>query len=195
MAPRITLVCHATTRDLRAATFGGDASLDEVGLGSAQKLIGALGRVDRCWTSPAARARETAAALGLDPAVDDRLRDCDFGRWTGLKFGQVVLKEPRKLIGWMKDPSGAPHGGETIPEVMARATAWLREREREKGHTVAVTHAAVIRALIVQVIEARLNSFWRIDGVPRSMTDLRTNGRRWVLRAISPAPPSAPAGC
>jgi broad specificity phosphatase PhoE len=186
MAPRITLVCHATTRDLRAATFGGDAPLDEVGRTSAERLNGALGQVDRCWTSPALRARETAAAFGLDATVDDRLRDCDFGRWTGLKFGQVVLKEPRKLVRWMKDPSAAPHGGESIPEVMARATAWMREPERAKGHTVAITHAAVIRAMIVHVIEAQLQSFWRIDVTPLSFTDLRTNGRRWVLRSIAP---------
>ena len=190
MAPRITLVCHATTRDLRAATFGGDASVDEAGLAAAEQLNGVLGRVDQCWSSPALRARETAAALGLTPMVDDRLRDCDFGRWTGLRFQQVLLREPRKLVRWMKNPAAAPHGGESIPEVMARASAWMHEPERHKGHTVAVTHAAVIRAIIVQVIEAQLPSFWRIDVVPLSMTDLRTNGRRWVLRSISPAPPS-----
>jgi broad specificity phosphatase PhoE len=190
MAPRITLVCHATTRELRAATFGGDASLDEAGRATAQRLNGALGRVDRCWTSPALRARETATALGLDPAVDERLRDCDFGRWSGLRFQQVLLKEPRKLVRWMKDPAAAPHGGEAIPDVMARATAWLSERERDKGHTVAITHAAVVRALIVHVIRAELRSFWRIDVTPLSFTDLRTNGRRWVLRSISPGAPA-----
>jgi hypothetical protein len=35
-------------------------------------------------------------------------------------------------------------------------------------------------------IQAQLPSFWRIDIVPLGMVDLRTNGRRWVLRSIGP---------
>ena len=186
MTPRITLICHATTRALRAATFGGDDGLDDIGRTKAERLAGSLGQVDRAWSSPALRARETAQALGLTPILDERLRDCDFGRWSGLKFQQVLLKEPRKLVSWIRNPASAPHGGEPIPQVLARVADWMAERTREKGHTVAVTHAAVVRAAIVHVIEAELGSFWRIDVTPLSQTDLRTNGRRWVLRAILP---------
>jgi broad specificity phosphatase PhoE len=186
MVARITLVSHASTRDLRAATFGGDDGLDDIGRTQAERLVGSLGRVDQCWSSPALRARQTAEALGLTPQVDERLSECDFGRWSGLKFQQVLLREPRKLVSWMKNPASAPHGGETIPQVLARVTDWLREPDRQKGHTVAVTHASVIRAAIVYVIEAELRSFWRIDVSPLSKTDLRTNGRRWVLRSTGP---------
>ncbi|HTU47945.1 MAG TPA: histidine phosphatase family protein [Bryobacteraceae bacterium] len=183
---RITLVCHATTQALRRATFGGDDSLDELGKAKAARLAGSLGRVDHCWSSPALRARETAAAMGLTALVDERLRECDFGRWTGLRFQQLLFKEPRKLVSWIKDPGSAPHGGESIPQVLARVASWIEERGRAQGHTVAVTHASVIRAAIIHVIHAQLPSFWRIDVVPLSQTDLRTNGRRWVLRSMGP---------
>jgi len=132
------------------------------------------------------RARETAEALGLTAEVDDRLRDCDFGRWSGLRFQQVLLREPRKLVSWIRKPESAPHGGETIPTVLKRVAAWMSERGGEQGHMVAVTHPAVIRAAIVHVIQAQLPSFWRIDVLPLSQTDLRTNGRRWVLRSMGP---------
>ena len=187
---RITLVCHATTQALRTVTFGGDDSLDDIGKAKAGRLAGSLGRVDHCWSSPALRARETAAAMGLAPLVDERLRECDFGRWTGLRFQQLLFKEPRKLVSWIRDPSSAPHGGESIPQVLARVAAWIAERGRDPGHTVAFTHASVIRAAIVHVIQAQLPSFWRIDVVPLSQTDLRTNGRRWVLRSMGPIVPS-----
>jgi broad specificity phosphatase PhoE len=186
MTPRITLICHATTRALRAVTFGGDDALDATGKAKAERLVGSLGRVDHCWTSPALRARETAAALGLTPVVDERLRDCDYGRWTGLRFQQVLLREPRKLVAWIRKPEHAPHGGETIPQLMQRVAAWMAERGRDPGRTVAVTHAAVIRAAIVHGIQAQLPSFWRIDVLPLSQTELRTNGRRWVLRSLGP---------
>jgi broad specificity phosphatase PhoE len=186
MAPRVTLICHATTRALRAATFGGDDPIDDVGRAKAERLKGTLRRFDQCLTSPALRARQTAETLGLTATVDERLRDCDFGRWTGLKFSQVIVREPRKLMSWMSNPSSAPHGGEPIPQVMERVAAWLSEPGRDKVHTVAITHAAVIRAAIVFVIQAQLQSFWRIDVTPLSLTDLRTNGRRWVLRSTGP---------
>lgn len=183
---RITLVCHASTKALTTVTFGGDDPLDPAGKAQAARLVGSLGRVDHCWSSPALRARETATALGLEAGVDERLRECDFGRWTGLRFQQLLFKEPRKLLTWIKKPASAPHGGETIPQVLERVADWIAERGRDPGHTVAVTHASVIRAAIVHVLEAQLPSFWRIDVVPLSQTDLRSNGRRWVLRSMGP---------
>src|SRR3954451_22402262 len=110
--PRVTLVAHATTKALRVATFGGDDGIDDVGRRKAEAVAGSLGKVDRVYISPALRARETAAALGLENAiVDERLRETDFGKWTGLKFGQVLLRQPRALYKWIKDPAKAPHGG------------------------------------------------------------------------------------
>jgi broad specificity phosphatase PhoE len=186
VSTRISLICHATTRALRVATFGGDDALDDVGKAKAERLAGSLGRVDHCWSSPALRARQTAAAFGLTALPDDRLRDCDFGRWAGMRLPAVLLKEPRKLVSWIKDPGSSPHGGESISEVLKRVAVWISERGRDKGHTVAFTHPAVIRAAIVHVIMADLPSFWRIDVLPLSLTDFRTNGRRWVLRSMGP---------
>src|SRR2546423_14245181 len=114
MPTRVSLIAHATTRDLRAATFGGDASLDDVGRRKAEALAGSLGKVDSVYMSPLARARETAEALGLTATVDERLRETDFGRWTGKQFTQVWMREPFKLYSWIKNPATAPHGGEAI---------------------------------------------------------------------------------
>jgi broad specificity phosphatase PhoE len=186
MATKLIFISHATTRDLRAATFGGDGALDDVGRRQAERAASSIGRVDQCWSSPALRCTETATILGLTPAIDPRLRECDFGRWSGLRLQQVMLKEPRKLMGWIKNPSSAPHGGETIQQVMDRVSSWMKDRIRDKGVTVAVAHASVIRAAVVHVIEAQLPSFWRIDISPLSRTELRTNGRRWVLRSLGP---------
>jgi broad specificity phosphatase PhoE len=188
---RISLVCHAATADQRAARFGGDAGLDAKGAASARRRAGWLGQVDQCWTSPALRTRQTAEALGLQAIPDPLLRDCDFGRWTGSRFAEVLFKEPRRLLAWMRDPGEAPHGGETVSHLIERAACWVSQ-DRPRGHVVAVTHPAFIRAAIVFVLGAPAQSFWRIDLTPLSVADLRTNGRRWVLRSTSPmVPPDA----
>ncbi|MDR3475271.1 MAG: histidine phosphatase family protein [Devosia sp.] len=185
MRPRITLIAQGTSRGLRAASFGSDDGLDEIGRREAADLARMLPKVDRAMVSPGAAARQTAEVLGLDATVDERLRDCNYGRWQGLKFNQVLLREPRKLVSWIRHPETAPHGGETIPQVIARVSGWMRELTRLEGHTVAVTHSAVIRAAVVHVLEAELRSFWRVDVVPLAFADLRTNGRRWVLRSLA----------
>src|SRR5262245_60466310 len=105
MLTRITLISQATTKALRAAVFGGDESLDDIGRRQAESLKGRISRVDRCWISPAIGAHETASALGLNAVVDERLRDCDFGRWKGKKFAQVLMREPRRLMSWISNPS------------------------------------------------------------------------------------------
>jgi broad specificity phosphatase PhoE len=181
---RITLVCHASTADQRVARFGGDDGLDIKGAKSAARCAGRLGPVDQCGTSPALRARQTAAGLDLPAEPDAQLRDCDFGRWTGMKFSEVLLTEPRGLIAWMRDPANAPHGGETVTDLIERTSQWIMQNRR--GHVVAVTHPAFIRAAIVSVLGAPPTSFWRIDVLPLSVTDLRTNGRRWALRSTGP---------
>ena len=186
MSTSLTLIAHGTTKALRAATFGGDDPLDDSGRANAERLAGILGRVDHCWTSPALRARQTAIALGVEAEVEERLRECDYGKWAGLQFKQVLLRNPFALASWIKNPATAPHGGETISQLVERVASWINERMKDRGHTIALTHSSIIRAAIVHVIGAPYSSFWRIDVLPLSRTELRTNGRRWVLRSICP---------
>jgi broad specificity phosphatase PhoE len=51
------------------------------------------------------------------------------------------------------------------------------------GHTIAVTHPAVIRAAILNSLQSPPESFWRIEIAPLSVTDLRYNGRLWTTRS------------
>ncbi len=54
------------------------------------------------------------------------------------------------------------------------------------GHTIAVTHASVIRAAIVHVLGAPLSACRRIDIEPLGVTEFSSDGRRWMLRVTKP---------
>lgn len=183
MTPRLTLFCHASTEALRRAAFAADEPLDERGAAEAAAAAGSLRSADRSWTSPALRARQTATALRLSATVDPALRDCDFGRWTGHRLADLQAQEPDAVASWIAEPAAAPHGGESILDVLQRVAAWLDERCRDTGHGIAVTHPAVIRAAVIHVMGAPPESLWRIDVEPLSYTDLRRNGVRWTLRS------------
>src|SRR5262249_45656214 len=149
----------------------------------AAALAPRISHVDRAWSSPALCARQTAAALGLDAIADAALRDCDFGSWAGRKLAEVHAGDPHAVAAWLADPEATPHGGESRTAMSVRIVAWLRSCVKDTGRIVAVTHASVIRAAILGVLDAPAAAFWRIDVPPLSMVDLSSDGARWSLRA------------
>jgi broad specificity phosphatase PhoE len=184
MTTRLTLVSHAATPALRAAAFPLDEGIDEKGKRDAAELAGSWPPFIAIWTSPARRAVETAAALGLDATVEPLLEDIDLGRWAGRTFSDVEAAEAEGLAQWLSDPEAIPHGGESIQQLIARVGTWLGVASHCKGRIAAVTHSAVIRAAIVCAIESGPAAFWRIDIAPLCIVELNYNGRRWALRAI-----------
>jgi len=185
MATRLTFLCHASTAALRAARFPRDEPLDGSGERRASVLAGHLPRAERCWTSPALRARQTASRLKLDCLVEPALADCDYGRWAGLSLDEVSAAEPQAAAAWLADPAAAPHGGESLDGLLARVAGWLDGRLGESGPALAITHAAVIRAAIVHALSAGASSFWRIDIGPLSRTELHGSAGRWTLRSVN----------
>jgi broad specificity phosphatase PhoE len=185
MTTRVRLLCHASTSAVRTSTFPDDEELDTQGRQKLSGLSHHLQHWDRCLASPTRRAAQTAAALGLEATIEPMLRDCDYGRWTGRTFDEVQAQEPEALADWIKDPSAAPHGGESVVAMIARVSAWLDTQLTKPGVMLAVTHASVIRAAIVCALEAEPRSFWHIDIAPLSLTQLSGNGGRWTLVSMS----------
>jgi broad specificity phosphatase PhoE len=171
---------------VRTSTFAADEELDAQGRRKLNGLSHRLRHWDRCLTSPARRATQTAAALGLEAAIEPLLRDCNYGSWTGRSLDEVQAQEPEALADWIKDPSAAPHGGESVVAMIARVSAWLDTQLTSPGVVLVITHASVIRAAIVCAIEAEPRSFWHIDIAPLSLTQLSGNGGRWTLVSMSP---------
>lgn len=189
---RLSLVRHAPTAAVRAASFGSDEPLDERGRDAALALAGALPGRASVVVSPSVRTQQTAAALGLvDATLAPALAEGDFGRWAGRTLAEVHAAEPAAVGAWMADPTATPHGGESLAALVARVGAWLDALPAE-GRTVAVTHGGVVKAAVVLALEAPLAAFWRIDVAPLSLTELSRHDGRWTLsranaRLLAPA--------
>lgn len=187
MSVRLSLVCHAGMPAARAAAFFRDEPADPGELARVAALIAGLGRIERLWTAPERRTRETAGRLGAEASVVAALRDCDFGRWRGRALADIQAASPADAAAWLSNMGSAPHGGESFLAVLKRVGDLL-DGHREPGHTVAVTHPAVIRAAIVHCLGAPAPAFWRVDVEPLSVTDLRRYDGRWTLRSIGRPP-------
>jgi broad specificity phosphatase PhoE len=183
MPTRITLICHGATSASRSLAFPLDEPIEPEAVERAAALRKKLRRPDRIWTSPALRARQTAEALALDAVTDPQLRDCDYGRWAGQTLSDIRQDEPENVAAWLGDAEAAPHGGESVADLIRRIAGWLDQRGRDGGHHIVVTHAAVIRAAVLHALRAPAECFWHIDIGPLSTIDLRNDGHRWTWRA------------
>lgn len=112
-----------------------------------------------------------------------QLRDWELGRWRGRSLDDLADTEPGAVGEWLSDPAAAPHGGEPLVAVLARAAEWLTGVPGD-GHTVVVTHSALVRGIAVAVLGAPPESFWRIDVAPLTATTIRGGPGRWTLRSL-----------
>jgi broad specificity phosphatase PhoE len=176
---RLTLVSHAMTDAMAAGRFPTDEPLNALGHRQVDASID-LGLNERAYCGPEKRTRQTAELLGLQATVDNRLADLDCGRWHGDVVGGV---QPDDLAIWLTDPTRAPHGGETIVELIDRVAGWMDSLTTRRARLVAVTHPAVVRAAILVVLNAPPKSFWRIDIAPVSRTVVHFRGHAWTLRS------------
>jgi broad specificity phosphatase PhoE len=174
---RLTLIAAAPAAGVPPGTF----PLDE--MADLALRVPHPGRFVRLLTAPERRARDTAQRLGPVAIAELALADCDFGRWRGRSLVGIGEADPDGAAAWLADPAATPHGGESLIGVMERVAQWL-DRFEGRGHTVAITHPAVIRAAIVRVLTAPPAAFWRIDVEPLSTTDLRFYAGRWTLRSV-----------
>jgi len=179
---RVTLIAHAPTDAQRRAAFPSDDPLNEREIMKLSALAWIAPRARRILSGPEIRVRQTAQSLGLTAEVIPDLRACDYGMWSGRELSEVQSIQPEEVTSWLTDPAAAPHGGESILNLIARVGRWL-EAQRDGGHTLAVTNSAVIRSAMVSALGAAPQVFWRIDIAPLSVTDLRFNGRLWTIRS------------
>ncbi|EFV14240.1 MSMEG_4193 family putative phosphomutase [Segniliparus rugosus] len=181
----VLLVRHARSTSNVARTLAGRSlgvGLDPLGQQQARELVSRLAAlpIRRIVRSPLQRCAETIAALadslGLEPAVDERLSEVDYGSWTGRKLDELAGEPLWKTV--QRHPSAAVFPeGEGLAQVQARAVAAVREHDRavaaEHGPGalwLACSHGDVIKAVLADAVGSHLDQFQRILVEPASVS-------------------------
>lgn len=189
----VILLRHGRSTSNTAHTLAGrteGVELDEKGFAQAQALPARLAGlpIKALVRSPLLRCRLTleplAAALSLEPLIDDRLAEVDYGQWTGRELTELV-KEPLWPIIQQQPSAAVFPDGEGLAQVQARAVTAVREHDRrlraEHGGDalwVACTHGDVIKAVVADALGTHLDSFQRITADPASMSVIRYTAMR-----------------
>lgn len=200
----VILLRHGRSTSNTAHTLAGrgeGVDLDDRGREQAEGVITRIGDlpVKAIVRSPLLRCERTvaplAATLGLDPAVDERLTEVDYGTWTGRKISDL-LKEPLWAVVQQQPSAAVFPEGEGLASVQARAVAAVREHDRlladEHGADVlwiACTHGDVIKSVLADALGTHLDAFQRITADPASMSVVRyTAMRPFVLHVNHTGP-------
>jgi probable phosphoglycerate mutase len=128
-------------------------------------------------------AAATAARLRVPLVVDARLREIDLGSWTGRRHDVVAREHPQDVAAWQRWEDGAPHGGERVSEVRARAWAAIEDlRGRAGGATLVVfTHGGVIRVLVGTALGLDRSAQRRLAPVANASVTVLRCGAGWSL--------------
>ena len=119
----------------------------------ARRLLDRGEQVERIYTSPQRRARETAGLagelLGQCPKSLPALREISFGHWEGCSWPEIRARWPEEY--WYCEADRldrAPAEGETFREMLERVLPALGEITAGPERSVLViTHSAVIRGV------------------------------------------------
>lgn len=160
---------------------GDDPALSETGEAQARaaaQYLSTIGGIDAVVASPMLRTRQTAQvvaeSLGLDVKVEKGWVECSFGDWDGHTFAEVQQKWPDALNAWMESTTVAPPGGESF-DACARRARSARDGllAAYPGKTVlVVTHVTPIKLMVRSVLQAPMNSVFRMELSPASITEI-----------------------
>jgi phosphoserine phosphatase len=194
---RIILVRHGHVDWIAPERFRGRAELALSELGRRQvqavaRYIAATWKPEAVYTSPLSRCRDTATAIAapfrLEPRPLEGFCDIDYGAWQGLTREQAAGRWPDEIELWFRAPHlAAIPGGETLPALLSRAAAALREilRAHPSGTVVLVAHDSVNRVLLTFALELSLSRYWHLRQEPCCVNELFFDDDSFVLRSIN----------
>lgn len=139
----------------------------------------ALSGAAQVWASPALRCRQTAQALGLEPACHPALWEQDFGAWEepGAQVPDLGPLPPEALA------AARPPGGESFLDMAARVQPLL---ESARGTVAIIAHAGTVRAALALAVGPAALSF---SVAPLSLSLMTRHPGGWAIEAVNRVAP------
>src|ERR1700749_2163705 len=164
------LLRHGDTQLSPEHRFSGlrDLPLSASGTRQAKAAAGRLARgapIDAVVSSPLQRAVATAAIaagqLGLTAAIDDDLRETDFGEWDGFTLEEIQQRWPAAAAPWRPE---APPGGESFADTSHRVNRACDRLLRDHGGqtVLVVSHVTPIKIMLCRALSVPLSTLYRV---------------------------------
>lgn len=180
MAVRLAVVAHGPTERTRDAVFGDRSDLVSADHGTADRVR----RVRHAVAGTEPACAQTARSWEVPAEVVGGLSGPQFGSWQGRTLNDVADHDVAGLQAWSADPDAAPHGGESLSDLIKRvgdvcdATAW------PDGGSVAFVTPLVARAVAVHALGGPAELIFRLDVAPGGQLLISRSGPSWRLQSL-----------
>ena len=180
---RLFVLRHGETEWSRERRFTGgrDVGLTPAGKAQAEAAAVALAAspVHAVYTSPLVRAHTSAELIArsryLPVRLDARFAEMGFGRWEGLTLEHAAAEAPALYAAWRTTPhTAAPPDGESLMSVAARVAEGIAVLQATHAGeaVVLVTHAIVVRLIVLAALGLDADRLWSIDASPGGLTEI-----------------------
>ena len=194
---KIVLVRHGHVKGIHPPRFRGREDLPLTKRGNVEaravaQRIESEWRPKKVYTSPLSRCIATGGAIanacGIEAQSIEQLKDMNYGTWQMKSYEEMATAEPKLYATWF----AAPHlmrfpGGDSLQELVSRSADALRlvlERHRD-GTVVLVSHDSINRALLLQLADLPLSSYWRLAQDPCCINEIDVDDGRILIRRIN----------
>ena len=167
-----------------------DIPLNETGRAQAHVAAKILARegITHIIASPLSRALETArivgAAAGIEPVIDDRLIERNFGQFEGMTIDEVHQhrEDMREHMNPQADVDGKhyPWDAEPLPDVIDRVYACVNEHKTAGSKCLFVFHGIPFRAVTRKFLNDMYSS---PNACP---VRFEADGDKWRMIALDP---------
>ena len=191
MKTELIFIRHGSTTSNSDGVLHGrtDIPLAPLGLGQARRTaqrIASMGHVESMYSSPLQRAlstaREISQVTGVEPVLEPKLSEFDFGDLEGHTFDDLQVKHPELYLSLI-DPNGFDQpfpNGESRSELYERVVGALEDItvNHREARVVVVAHLIVIATAIAHLTTGDPHDVVRYLVRNCSISHLELNGNR-----------------
>jgi broad specificity phosphatase PhoE len=162
----IYIVRHGQTELNKRFALQGRSNLplNDQGRSEAQKVADIFAAegitISHVFSSPLERAIDTARIMAPDVPIttDDRLIEMDYGPYEGID----LTAPPQEIVTFFSDfvNNPAPKGMEPLPDVVARAGAFVESIRNISGDVLVSTHAIAMKGILEYLTPGSRGSYW-----------------------------------
>ncbi len=183
----VFLARHGETEENRAGIIQGgriQGVLSEEGKTQAKNLASILKkeRIELIYSSDLARAADTTTIIIGDSSKKNiifskKLRERNMSVWEGRKKSDLGLK------GYIMGLPATPEGGETLEQLYARASEFVKTLEKKEGNILVVAHNGIIKAIISAMRRSGAEGITKTVDFPNTnIVKTSFDGRTWCVK-------------
>ena len=124
--------------------------------------------IQKIYTSDLRRAYQTATIigdiLGIEPQVDERIREMNFGDWEGRSYDEIFISNKEEWEKWLKNPVACPlPSQEEFHKFEERIKDFLNDIKKQKEERVLIVgHGGSIQGMICIETGIGLENLWAL---------------------------------